>query len=498
MDNVLDHSYRQRGIIAITIMIFMAAVIIVVGVGLAIMNLDYSLSGTSDLLGQNLGTAVDGCLDSALAELRNNNSATTINVNSIGTNVNCVATIRSNGNYRYVTARATSSNPFLNSVSVASSTVNVATNPYTVVQRVAGLDPRSNTLSLISNVNVGSSSGLYATVAVNGDYAYVSYRDGGSGNKLSISRIDLKTFTVGTTLQNVSTYAATYMDSLVSNGYLYVAYHNYTGVNGTDGKVGIAKVDLSNFSSGGVTLLDNLSRACPTAGCVTFPLTIANENNYIYVAYRHPTVGGIYLKSIDASVFASTTAAVSTLKVTTGYGVQPDMVVYNGYAYLLTLDSSFSAPLLFKINLSTNAIDSKVNIDPLQSATYYGLAIVDNFAYAIWDDASTSRNITIGKFDIDTLKSVATTTTSYSGSYVSVDTANGYLYISSNKMPGNTDVNMYKVSVTNPLRITQLANFTTGDLYERPQVVAPGGQYIYDAFYDRGASRARLYKIKID
>ncbi len=493
-----DDQSNTTGAIALIVMVFMTGIILVVGVGLAIMNLDYTLTGTSDLLGQSLGTAADGCLDSALAELRNNNGVTSINVNNIGTNVNCVVGIQANGNLRYLVASAASASSFLNSTSVASSTINVATNPFTVVQRVQGLEPRSNTLSLSANVNVGSSTGLYATVATHGDYAYVAYRDGASSNKLSIARVDLKTFTVGTTLQNVSTNAATYMDAIVIGDYLYVAYHNYTGVNGTDGKLGIARVDLNNFSAGGVTLLDDLSHACVTAGCISIPTAVASEGNELYVAYNHTTAGSIFLKSIDTSIFASTTAAVSTLRVTTGSGSQTDMRVIGDYAYILSLDSNLNAPVLFKINLSTNAIDSRVNLDPGESTTFHALAIVDNFAYAIWDDLTTSRNITIGKIAIDTMNSVSTTTTAYEASYLSVDTAGGYLYLSSNNMPGNTDVNMYKINVRNLSDITQLANFTTGDLYERPRVVAPGGQYIYESFHDIGAGVGRLYKIKID
>jgi hypothetical protein len=90
----------ERGAVALMMVILLTSLIAVVGVSLAVMNLDYTLGVASSLFGKNLTTAADGCLDSALVELTNNNAVSSLNVNNIGAqNANCVVTIRNSTLY---------------------------------------------------------------------------------------------------------------------------------------------------------------------------------------------------------------------------------------------------------------------------------------------------------------------------------------------------------------------------------------------------------------
>jgi hypothetical protein len=490
----------QSGAVALMMVILLTSLIAVVGVSLAVMNLDYTLGVTSSLFGKNLTTAADGCLDSALAELTNNNAVSSLNVNNIGAqNANCVVTIRNSGNYRFLTARATTTSAFLNSVAVASSTVNVATNPYTVVSgSIESTAPKvAETFATNNNLNVGSSSGLYATVSVDGGFAYVSYRDGANGNKLTITKVNLSTFAVTTSLTNVSSVAAIYEDSVIHRGYLYVSYRAYTGVNGTSEKLSIARVDLNNFTSNGTTVMEDLSNACATAACISYPDAIAAAGDYIYIAFRDQgNSDKIGLKRLSVTTF--TTAAATTLNsLSSGTATNPDMVIYNGYAYVGFQDNGANAPMLKKVNLTDFSTITSLNMDSGLSCTYVAIAAVDNNIYFAWDEYNNGRNASVARVSINSFTKGTTLRSTVYGNYLDMDTANGYLFLSRN-YSSNTDVGMLKIDLRSFTVVGSLLPLTSGDLYERPHVDAPGGSYVYEAFHDRGAGKPVLFRIKVD
>ncbi len=501
MKHSQDQGLSERGAIALMMIILLTSLIALFGVGLAVMNLDYSLGLTATLFGKNLTTAADGCLDSALVELSNNNAVSSLNVNNIGgQNANCKVTIKGSGNYRYVTARATTTTSFINSVAVASSTVNIATNPFTIISgSIESTAPKpTQTFSANNNINVSaSSSGLYASVSVDGGFAYVSYRDGASGNKLTVTKVNLSTFAVVTSLQNISSVAGVYEDSVVHRGYLYVSYRAYTGVNGTSEPLSIARIDLNNFTAGGTTVMENLSNACATASCISYPDTIAASGDYIYIAFRDQgNSDKLGLKRIDINNFTST--GVSTLNsLSSSWAKQPDMVIYNGYAYVGFQDGGTSAPMLKKVNLTDFSTITSLNMDSGLSCNYVAIAAVDNNIYFAWDEYNNNRNVSIARVSVNAFTKGTTLRTLPKANYLDMDAADGYLYISTNTT-GNADVYSMKVDIRTFTVVANIQPLTTGDLYERPHVEAPGGSYVYEAFHDRGAGRPKLFRIKVD
>jgi len=93
-----------KGAIALLTVIIVTSVALVFVVSLAIMNLDYSLTSGSLLFNRELSTAVDGCLDSAIGDLRSSSSAVTLlNVNDIGpSNIDCQVDIATTGNKKFL------------------------------------------------------------------------------------------------------------------------------------------------------------------------------------------------------------------------------------------------------------------------------------------------------------------------------------------------------------------------------------------------------------
>jgi hypothetical protein len=490
----------ERGAVALMMVILLTSLIALFGVGLAVMNLDYSLGVASTLLGKNLTTAATGCLDSALVELANNNAVSTLNVNSIGgQNANCVVTIKSSGNYRYVTARATTTASFINSVAVASSTVNVATNPFTVVSSVVdttAVKP-SATFAANNNINIGSSSGLYATVSVDGGFAYVSYRDGAASNKLTVTKVNLSTFAVVTSLQNISSTAATFEDSVIHRGYLYVSYRMFTNVAGSDCKLAIARIDLNNFTSGGVTTLESLTNGCTGTNCIASPDAIAAAGDYVYIAFRDlGNSDKMGLKRFNINDF--TTNGITTLSnITTGNPINPDMVIYNGYAYIAVEDYGAGAPFLKRVNLTDFSTVTSLNMDSGLACTYIAVTAVDNYIYYAWDEYNNNRNVSVARVSVNAFTKGTTLRATPKANYLDMVSADGYLYISTNTS-GNADVYSMKIDTRTFTVVGNIQPLSTGDLYERPHLDAPGGSYIYQAHYDRGAARAKLFRIKVD
>jgi|GEM_PF-6533092 len=499
-ENIVANS-KDRGAIALIMVILLTSLIALFGSGLAIMNLDYSLGLSATLFGKNLTTAADGCLDSAVAELTNNNAVTTLNVNSIGgQSANCIVTIKGSGNFRYVTARATTTSSFLNSVAVASSTVNVATNPFTIVS--SGIESTAakptETLATNNNINMSSSNGLYATVSIDGGFAYVSYRDGAASSKLAVTKVNLGTFSVVSSLQNISTVTANNMDSVIHRGYLYVSYRTYTGVSNTSEQLAIARVDLNNFVTAGVTTMEGLNTACVNPSCVAYTDAIAAAGDYIYVAFADQgNSGRLSLKRFDTKDF--TTAGISTLGsfLSTSWITGPDMVINNSFAFISFSGGGENAPTLKKVNLTDFSTVSSLNMDSGLACTWTAVSLVDNYLYFAWDEYNNGRNASVARVSVTAFTKGTTLRTTAFGSYMAMDAAGGYLYLSTN-YSGATDVAFLKIDIRTFKVVGSILPLTTGDLYERPHIDAPGGSYVYEAFYDRGASRPKLFRIKVD
>jgi hypothetical protein len=384
-------------------------------------------------------------------------------------------------------------------VAVASSTVNIATNPYTIVSgTIESTAPNTAaTFATNNNLNVGSSSGLYATVSVDGGFAYVSYRDGASGNKLTVTKVNLSTFTISTSLTNVSSVAGIYEDSVIHRGYLYVSYRAYTGVNGTSEKLSIARIDLNNFTSNGTTVMEDLSNGCATASCISYPDAIAAAGDYIYIAFKDPgNSSKLGLKRIDINNFTST--GVSTLNnLSSGVPNQPDMVIYNGFAYIGFQDAGANAPMLKRVNLTDFSTITSLNMDSGLSCTFVAVAAVDNYIYFAWDEYNNGRNASVARVSISAFTKGTTLRSTVYANYLDMDAASGYLFLSRN-YTGNTDVGMLKIDLRTFTVVGSLLPLTSGDLYERPHVDAPGGSYVYEAFHDRGAGKPVLFRIKVD
>lgn len=501
MSNFFKKEERNRGAIALITVILLTSFILIVGVGLAIMNLDYTLTIGASLSDRSLLTATDGCLDSAISQIQADSSFGSTNIANIGTaNLNCNVSISSSGNERYLLARTTSTTSFINTVRNASTTVDVSTNPITVSRYQEDVDAVSNVLSNGGNINVSSSSGLYASVAVDSGFAYISYRDGSSANKLTVTKVNLATFATVSSIQNISTTAATYEDSVILNGYLYVNYRKYTGVNGSSEKLSIAQINLNNFASGGVTLREDLTSGCPTASCIGTQDSLAVYGNTLYLAYQNEVAGKLELMKIDVSNFAS--GSFSTLTaLSTGAPTSIDMITYNGYAFIAFEDYGAGAPKLAKINLATFAVTSTLNMDPLLAATYTRFTIIDNLGYFAWDEYNNTRNVSIAKINIipDTMVKLSTLRTSSYSSHMGMDNAGGFIYIQTNNS-ANSVITMLKIDVRlfSSTGISTLTGYHSGDLYEDPGLVAPGGAYVYVADHNRTAARPRLIKIKVD
>src|SRR3989344_1603497 len=74
----------NQGAIALIAVIMVTTVILVFGLSLAIMNVDYTLTIGTNLVEKDLTSASDGCFDAAVDEFKINPNITAFNVNNIG------------------------------------------------------------------------------------------------------------------------------------------------------------------------------------------------------------------------------------------------------------------------------------------------------------------------------------------------------------------------------------------------------------------------------
>ena len=492
----------NRGAIALITVVMVTMLVSIFAVSLAVMNLDYTLTIGSQLIDKSLTVASDGCLDATIGQLASYNGSGSTNVTNIGSaNMNCQVTVSSAGNERYLLARTTSTLPFVNTVRNATSTINAAANPITIQRYIEEAEAPTNTLVSGGNINIGTSSGLYASVAVDGGFAYVSYRDGASGNKLTVTKVNLTTFAVVTSLQNVSTVAATFEDSVVYKGYLYVSYRKYTGVNGTSEKLSLAQIDLNNFAAGGVILREDLTTGCVTANCITSPDSVTTYGDVLYLAYRNESSGTDKLNLTKISVDSFASGSFSTLtNISTGKPTDIDMVAYNDNIYIAYEDFGAGRPKLSKINATSFTVTTTLAVDTL-GANYVNFVIVDNIGYFVWDEYNNSRNISIARIDIDPSTMVKGTTlrTSTYASHPATDASDGFIYIQANNS-SNSVITFIKVDIRkfHTSGVGTVTGYHSGDLYEDPGLVAPGGSYVYIADHNRTHGRARLMRIQVN
>lgn len=494
---------QPKGAIAIITVVMVTMLVSIFAVGLAVMNLDYSLTIGAQLFDRSLVTSSDGCIDATIGQLGAYNGTASTNITNIGaTNINCNVTIGSSGNERYLLSRATSSVSFINSVRNATTTINAAANPLTIQRFIEEAEAPANVLVSGGNINVGSSSGLYASVAVDGGFAYVSYRDGASGSKLTVSKVNLSTFAVDSSIQNISSTAATQMDSVIYKGYLYVSYRKYTGVNGSSEKLSIARIDLNNFVVGGVTIREDLTTGCTTANCISRPDAITAYGDTIYLAYRNESsaTDKLQLTKIAASDFASGSFTTLTA-ISTGNPTDIDIIAYNDNIYIAYEDYGAGAPKLSKISTSAFTVTTTLNLDSGLAANYVNFTIVDNTGYFVWDEYNNSRNVSIAKVNILTtpMTKISTLRTSTYGSHITTDTEGGFIYIQANNS-ANSVITFIKVDVRkfHTSGVGTVTGYHSGDLYEDPGLVAPGGMYVYIADHNRTAGRARLMRIQVN
>ena len=124
----------QRGFVALITVLLISAIIITFGLSVALMNADEVLVSFSNAQQSFVRSGAQSCVQNALNRLRNNNSVSgNVNVNT--SNVNCVATIAGASNTRTINASATTTDPFnRNVVSRGNVNVNIATNPFTIIE----------------------------------------------------------------------------------------------------------------------------------------------------------------------------------------------------------------------------------------------------------------------------------------------------------------------------------------------------------------------------
>lgn len=130
----MRNAQQSRGIVAIVAVLVITSAIIIFGLSIALMNADEGVSGQVRLAGSKVGYLTTSCVANALARLRNDNSVSG-NINLSVANVNCTAKITGSGNTRQIAASATTTSAFNDSIVGRTNTnVNVATNPFTIIE----------------------------------------------------------------------------------------------------------------------------------------------------------------------------------------------------------------------------------------------------------------------------------------------------------------------------------------------------------------------------
>ncbi|MFH0873661.1 MAG: hypothetical protein V1846_02355 [Candidatus Komeilibacteria bacterium] len=490
MFNRKDMLKSDRGAIALIAVVLVTMLVSIFAVSLAVMNLDYSLSIGSMLFDKSVMTATDGCLDASIGQLASYNGTASSNISNIGpANLNCSITVTSSGNERYLLASTASTAAFVNTVRNATSTINVATNPVTIQRYIEEVTQPADLLVDGGNVNVSTVATAAPSVAVDGQYAYITYRSTlASGRKLNTVQVDLNTFTSLTSLANYSVTTAPINDSLVYKGYLYVSYTSSAC------RLNLARIDLSNFS-GGATLVESITTDGCSGDSLVTPPSLAAYGNYVYVNYEVEATGQLYLGRMDTSNFS--VSGFSSVAVSTGQAYAADLAIKDGFAYTAYMDTVDDAyPVkLSKIDLSNWSVTNTITVKEVCWSSI-ALTIVDNNAY-ILRDSGDDYAFDITRVNLDSFTANTSVALSVSGSDLTALASAGFIYVGLH----DTNDDAAKIIKFNVRTMTQdqsLGTYGAGVPSGQSHLAAPGGKYIYQTFYDAGGPANRLFRIQID
>lgn len=484
---------RQSGAIALLTVIIVTSVALVFVVSLAIMNLDYSLTSGSLLFNRELSTAVDGCLDSAIGDLRSSSSAVTLlNVNDIGpSSIDCQVDIATTGNKKFLRARASSTSAFYNTVVRATSTVDFSTNPITIEQyQTEVTSTATKAFALDSNTKLNSSGATDESIAIDGNYAYVSYRDAASSNKLSINKVNLSTLVVDATLSGITSADTKAMGSTVNQGYLYVFYY----LDSTTDYLSILRVDLNNFASGGVTVLTNPKNSITD---YIYANPIIAKGNYLYASFNHTATRYQSIWRIDTNNFTADGITVRT-NITSSVACYYADLQFYGNDLVLACRGTATKTYLYKFDAITNFASATISSLVVSSlaCSYGSFDISGPFAY-VSCGFSTGYVTETSKVNMDTftVSSRITMDTKndrswYSGSVISGD----YLYIVG--LDRNYDLGVIKVDLRDFTYDSDINAIVTANGSVRMAVAVSGG-YLYIAHKDV-ANFVSLVKMDID
>lgn len=131
--NKKDAAHYRRGFIALILIIAVGSMIIVLGLSMALMQVDEFATAPTWLTTAQSFYQTTSCTDNMLMRFRNNSSLSgNVNIASV-LNVNCTASISGSGNTRTVVANATSTDFYGSDVvSRVTVNVNINTNPFTI------------------------------------------------------------------------------------------------------------------------------------------------------------------------------------------------------------------------------------------------------------------------------------------------------------------------------------------------------------------------------
>ena len=486
----------NQGAIALIAVIMVTTVILVFGLSLAIMNVDYTLTIGTNLVEKDLTSASDGCFDAAVDEFKINPNITAFNVNNIGSsNINCRVAITSSGNERHLLARATTTSAFYNnSVRVTSSTIDVSTNPFTVVNYQADVNVVSPALTYSEPTDLSTASDYFSSIAINGGYAYLAYSDNSNATKLSVAKVKLSDLTVETTLTAITADDAQDLDSLIYRGYLYVAYDD------SDLNLSILRVDLNNFAVGGVTELD------AAKGTIIYAynnVSLAAEGDYIYVAYGTNTGNYLGAWKVDTTNFAAAGITVRS-QISVGVVEFPDLQVYNGYAYVAARDvTSPDYGEILKFEVADNFAASVVNNVTFNAATtqFPALTIVGDYAYVVyatWISAPTSWEIRLAKVDLNdfVLTSELDTNIGQNTSYPNDIASDGhYLFVAQADVDG--DLGILRIDLRDFSVDASLADVDTTRSGLTPYLEL-AGRNLYAAFGNDATGKNAIHRFVIE